>query len=96
MEFAFLVNVEKLPPGTHGIHIHTIGKCEGPAFTTAGGHSNPDMKKHGKDNPDGPHAGDLLNLEVRADGADKVTCMRWASRSAAARILSSTTAALLW
>jgi Cu-Zn family superoxide dismutase len=68
-----LVNVEKLPPGTHGIHIHTIGKCEGPAFTTAGGHFNPDMKKHGKDNPDGPHVGDLLNLEVGADGAGKAT-----------------------
>jgi Cu-Zn family superoxide dismutase len=68
-----LVNVEKLSPGTHGIHIHNIGKCEGPAFTTAGGHFNPDMKKHGKDNPDGPHAGDLLNLEVGADGAGKAT-----------------------
>ena len=33
---SILVNVEKLPPGTHGIHIHTTGKCEGPAFTTAG------------------------------------------------------------
>jgi Cu-Zn family superoxide dismutase len=62
------VSVEKLPPGTHGIHIHTVGKCEGPAFTTAGGHFNPDAKKHGKDNPDGMHAGDLLNIEVGADG----------------------------
>lgn len=70
---SIFVNVKKLPPGTHGIHIHTVGKCEGPAFTTAGGHLNPDMKKHGKDNPDGPHAGDLLNLEVGADGAGKAT-----------------------
>ena len=62
------MSVEKLPPGTHGIHIHTVGKCEGPAFTTAGGHFNPDAKKHGKDNPDGMHAGDLLNIEVGADG----------------------------
>src|SRR5579862_2494274 len=66
-----LVNVEKLAPGTHGIHIHTVGKCEAPAFTTAGGHFNPDSKKHGKDNPDGMHAGDLLNLEVAADGTGK-------------------------
>ena len=64
---------EKLPPGTHGIHIHTIGKCEGPAFTTAGGHFNPDMKKHGKTIPDAPHAGDLLNLEVAAHRAGKAT-----------------------
>jgi len=62
------VTVENLPPGTHGIHIHTVGKCDGPAFTTAGGHFNPTMKKHGKDNPDGPHEGDLLNLEAGPDG----------------------------
>jgi Cu-Zn family superoxide dismutase len=62
------VDVSQLPPGTHGIHIHTVGKCEGPGFTTAGGHFNPANKKHGKDNPDGPHNGDLLNLTVGSDG----------------------------
>jgi superoxide dismutase, Cu-Zn family len=67
------VNVEKLAPGTKGIHIHAVGKCEGPAFSTAGGHFNPDTKKHGKNNPDGPHAGDLLNLEVGPDGRGKAT-----------------------
>ena len=61
-----------LPPGTHGIHIHTVGKCEPPDFKTAGGHFNPDMKKHGMKNPDGMHAGDLPNLEVGADGKAKV------------------------
>jgi Cu-Zn family superoxide dismutase len=65
------VEVSQLPPGTHGIHIHTVGKCEGPAFTSAGGHFNPASKKHGKDNPEGPHAGDLLNVEVAADGTGK-------------------------
>jgi len=69
------VSVSKLPAGTHGIHIHTVGKCEGPAFTTAGGHLNPDTKKHGKDNPEGPHAGDLLNLVVKADGTGKATLL---------------------
>jgi len=67
------VSVSQLPPGTHGIHIHAVGKCEGPDFKTAGGHLNPDSKKHGKDNPDGPHAGDLLNLEVKADGTARAT-----------------------
>ena len=69
------VNVSQLPPGTHGIHIHAVGKCEGPDFTTAGPHLNPDAKKHGKDNPEGPHAGDLLNLEVKADGTAKATLL---------------------
>jgi Cu-Zn family superoxide dismutase len=67
------VNVSQLPPGNHGIHIHAVGKCEGPAFTTAGGHLNPDTKKHGKDNPEGPHAGDLLMIDVKADGTAKAT-----------------------
>ncbi len=65
------VTVSQLPPGVHGIHVHNVGKCEGPDFTSAGPHLNPDAKQHGKDNPDGPHAGDLLNIEVKADGTAK-------------------------
>jgi superoxide dismutase, Cu-Zn family len=67
------VEVSQLPPGVHGIHIHTVGKCEGPAFTSAGAHFNPTSKKHGKDSPEGPHAGDLLNIEVTADGTGKAS-----------------------
>ncbi|MGA2389637.1 MAG: superoxide dismutase family protein [Candidatus Sulfotelmatobacter sp.] len=67
------VNVSQLSPGTHGIHIHNIGKCEGPDFTSAGPHLNPEAKHHGKDNPEGPHAGDLLNIEVKPDGTGKAT-----------------------
>jgi Cu-Zn family superoxide dismutase len=62
------VDIAELPPGLHGIHIHTVGKCEGPDFKTAGPHFNPAGKKHGKDNPEGPHNGDLPNIEVGADG----------------------------
>jgi superoxide dismutase, Cu-Zn family len=60
--------ITKLPPGEHGIHIHQVAKCEGPDFSTAGGHFNPGGKKHGMQNPDGPHAGDMNNFTVDADG----------------------------
>lgn len=62
------VQAEGLPAGVHGIHLHAVGKCEGPAFQSAGGHWNPAGKQHGKDNPLGAHLGDLPNLTVGADG----------------------------
>lgn len=71
-----LVNVEiasiTLPAGTHGIHFHDVGKCEGPAFTTAGAHYNPMGKQHGLQNPNGPHAGDNQNIVVTSSVAGKV------------------------
>jgi Cu-Zn family superoxide dismutase len=65
------LNVKGLPPGEHAVHIHGVAKCEGPAFTTAGGHFNPDMKKHGLQSPDGHHAGDMPNFTVTAKGTSK-------------------------
>jgi superoxide dismutase, Cu-Zn family len=62
------VSVSGLTPGLHGIHIHDKGICIGPSFTSAGKHYNPLGKEHGLLNPKGPHAGDLPNLEVGADG----------------------------
>jgi Cu-Zn family superoxide dismutase len=59
--------LSNLPPGDHAIHIHEAGKCEAP-FTTAGGHLNPDKKKHGVLVAEGKHEGDLPNLHVAADG----------------------------
>ncbi len=66
------VEVSRLSPGKHGFHIHAIGKCDTPDFQTAGGHFNPFGKKHGLKNPEGPHAGDLPNLEVGPDGKGKI------------------------
>ncbi len=65
----FSVQVKGLPPGKHGFHIHTVGKCEGFDFASAGAHFNPENKQHGSQNPQGPHAGDLPNLTVAADGS---------------------------
>lgn len=67
------LNVSQLPPGVHGIHVHAVGKCEGPDFKTAGGHFNPDAKMHGKNNPAGPHAGDLMNIVVDEKGNSKAS-----------------------
>jgi len=66
-----MVEGHSLPPGPHGTHVHTTGKCEGPDFASAGGHWNPTSHQHGKENPAGPHAGDMPNLEVGASGTDR-------------------------
>jgi superoxide dismutase, Cu-Zn family len=57
-----------LPPGTHGFHIHTTGRCD-PPFESAGGHWNPTNRQHGAANPQGPHLGDLPNVTVGADSS---------------------------
>jgi superoxide dismutase, Cu-Zn family len=69
------LDVKNLKPGQHAIHVHMTPKCEGPAFTSAGGHFNPAAKKHGLQNPEGPHAGDMENFTVAADGTSKAMVM---------------------
>jgi len=69
------VKVSQLTPGEHGIHIHTVGKCEAPGFTTAGGHFNPTNSHHGIHNAQAPHphAGDLPNLVIAKNGTGNAT-----------------------
>ncbi|MGE0219419.1 superoxide dismutase[Cu-Zn] [Mycolicibacterium sp.] len=66
----------ELTPGFHGIHIHSVGKCEAnsvaptggaPAnFNSAGGHLQvPGHSGH-------PASGDLSSLQVREDGSAKL------------------------
>jgi Cu-Zn family superoxide dismutase len=65
------LEVAGLTPGLHGVHVHAVGKCDGPAFASAGGHFNPANKKHGLKSSDGPHAGDLPNMLVAKDGSGR-------------------------
>ena len=64
----FTVDATAMPPGTHGAHIHTTGRCDAPTFESAGGHWNPTGAKHGSMNPQGPHEGDLPNLLIDSGG----------------------------
>lgn len=63
------VQLTKAPQGEHAFHIHMTGKCEPPAFESAGGHFNPASAEHGFLAPKGAHAGDLPNVHVPASGA---------------------------
>jgi superoxide dismutase, Cu-Zn family len=64
----FRVDATGLPHGLHGIHVHSVGRCDPPDFASAGAHWNAAGRHHGFNNPQGPHAGDLPNVEVAANG----------------------------
>src|SRR5438045_515000 len=69
----FRINASGLSHGVHGIHVHGVGRCDPPDFASAGPHWNPLARKHGLNNPAGPHAGDLPNVEVAANGVLSAT-----------------------
>ena len=57
-----------LPPGGHGFHIHAVGSCS-PDFSAAGSHFGPGDESHGFMHSTDMHAGDLPNIYAGADGA---------------------------
>jgi Cu-Zn family superoxide dismutase len=66
------VQAAGLPAGHYGVHFHGVGRCEGPAFASAGPHWNPTGRQHGKLNPAGHHLGDLDNLDVDESGGGRM------------------------
>ncbi len=62
-----------LTEGTHGMHLHMVGTCTAPGFTSAGGHLNPAARQHGTGNPAGSHMGDLPNLVIGQNGRGTLT-----------------------
>lgn len=59
--------------GTHAMHFHEKGLCDAPDFASAGGHYNPTGMEHGTMSPSGPHAGDMMNIDVNSDGTGSMT-----------------------
>ena len=67
-------------PGTYGMHLHAVGQCTPPDFSSAGPHWNPTHAQHGRDNPMGAHHGDLPNLVVESGTIGRATLQVVGSR----------------
>src|ERR1700761_4174559 len=63
----------QLTPGFHGVHIHSVGKCEANSVAPTGGAPGDFLSAGGHFQAPGhtgePMSGDLTSLQVRKDGA---------------------------
>lgn len=63
----------KLTPGFHGLHIHSVGKCEANSQPPGGGEPGDFLSAGGHFQAPGhtghPSSGDLSSLQVRSDGS---------------------------
>jgi Cu-Zn family superoxide dismutase len=58
-----------LAPGKeHGFHVHEIGECSLPDFSSAGGHFNPTEDPHGRPESTARHLGDIPNAKADENG----------------------------
>lgn len=62
------ISAAGLPHGLHAAHVHAVGRCDTPAFESAGPHWNPAARLHGLQSPQGAHAGDLPNITASSSG----------------------------
>lgn len=67
------IAVAGISQGVRGVHLHEVGSCDAPDFTSAGAHLNPGNRQHGWQNPAGPHFGDLPNVTVGSTGIVSAT-----------------------
>jgi superoxide dismutase, Cu-Zn family len=70
------IGTGKLTPGFHGVHIHSVGKCEANSVAPAGGAPGDFLSAGGHFQAPGhsghPASGDLSSLQVRQDGSGKL------------------------
>ena len=66
-------SVGVLSPGFHGVHLHSVGKCEPNSVAPSGGPPGNFLSAGGHYQAPGhtgkPESGDLTSLEVRSDGS---------------------------
>jgi Cu-Zn family superoxide dismutase len=64
-----IADLEGVPEGTHGFHIHEFGDCSAPDATSAGSHYDAaGTMHHGKPEEMMKHSGDLGNFMADANG----------------------------